>query len=102
MYQASLRLEQLEKEHSAGVYKLIQPAIKRVQDMYQALLSPMQQAVQREISAILAKLHRIDFGQKGAMPNGSSLCLRELAEKLAFIKGEIVGVYDIGEAGRAW
>lgn len=70
--------------------------------MYQTLVSPMQQAIQREISAILAKLHRINFGQEGTMPNGSSLCLRELAEKLNFIKSEIVGVYDIGEAGRAW
>lgn len=70
--------------------------------MYRALVSPVQQAIQREISAILAKLHRINFGQQGAMPNGSSLCLRELAEKLAFIKGEMVGVYDIGEAGRTW
>ena len=70
--------------------------------MYRTLVSPMQQAIQREISAILAKLHRINFGQQGAMPNGSSLCLRELAEKLAFIKAEMVGVYDIGEAGRIW
>jgi hypothetical protein len=70
--------------------------------MYRALVSPVQQAIQREISAILAKLHRINFGQQGAMSNGSSLCLRELAEKLAFIKGEMVGVYDIGEAGRTW
>ncbi|TEB37536.1 hypothetical protein FA13DRAFT_1786654 [Coprinellus micaceus] len=99
LYQSSLRLEQLEKGHTAGVYKLIQPSI---QDMYRALVSPVQQAIQREISAILAKLHRINFGQQGAMSNGSSLCLRELAEKLAFIKGEMVGVYDIGEAGRTW
>lgn len=102
LFQCSLRLEQLKKEHTAGVHKIIEPAIKSIQDMYQTLVSPMQQAIQREISAILAKLHRINFGQEGTMPNGSSLCLRELAEKLNFIKSEIVGVYDIGEAGRAW
>jgi len=63
----------------------------------------MQQAIQREISAILAKLHRIDFGQQGGgMAGGSSLCLRELSEKLLFIKNEILDSYDIGEAGREW
>ncbi|KAF5326012.1 hypothetical protein D9611_000129 [Ephemerocybe angulata] len=102
LYQSSLRLSQLEGEHNAGVYKLIKPAIENIQDMYATLVSPMQQAIQREISAILAKLHRIDFGQQNSMPSGSSLCLRELSEKLSFIKDEVLGTYDIGEAGRAW
>ena len=63
----------------------------------------MQQAIQREISAILAKLHRIDFGQTGGgMAGGSSFCVRELSEKLAFIKGEVLDCYDLGDAGRVW
>ncbi|RXW23332.1 hypothetical protein EST38_g2498 [Candolleomyces aberdarensis] len=76
---------------------------KNIQDAYETLVQPMQQAIQREISAILAKLHRIDFGQSGGgMAGGSSFCLRELSEKLAFIKGEILDCYDLGDAARVW
>ena len=62
----------------------------------------MQNAVQREIGAILVKVHRIDFGQTGTMPGGASLCMRELTDKLGFIKSEILNEYNIGELGTTW
>lgn len=62
----------------------------------------MQNSIQREISAILAKVHRIDFGQKGSLPGGASLCMRELTDKLAFIKSEILEEYNLASAGREW
>ncbi|KAJ2913475.1 hypothetical protein MD484_g6945, partial [Candolleomyces efflorescens] len=103
LYQLSLRLLLLESEHTASVYALVRPSIKNIQDGYETLVQPMQQAIQREISAILAKLHRIDFGQTGGgMAGGSSFCVRELSEKLAFIKGEVLDCYDLGDAGRVW
>ncbi|KAG2015937.1 hypothetical protein CC2G_009155 [Coprinopsis cinerea AmutBmut pab1-1] len=102
LYQVAQRLEKLEGEHADGVYKLIQPSIKKTKSLYQETVEPMQNSIQREISAILAKVHRIDFGQTGIMPGGASLCMRELTDKLAFIKSEILDEYAIGDAGRAW
>ncbi|TFK25504.1 hypothetical protein FA15DRAFT_639269 [Coprinopsis marcescibilis] len=102
VHHVSLRLKRLESEHVEAVFRLIQPSIKKTQLLYNDIIEPMQNAIQREISAILAKVHRIDFGQKGSMPGGPSLCMRELTDKLGFIKSEILDEYSLGEAGRAW
>ncbi|KAH6914164.1 Golgi transport complex subunit 5-domain-containing protein [Coprinopsis sp. MPI-PUGE-AT-0042] len=120
LYQVSERLDNLKGEHTEGVFRLLQTAIKvsdlggsndrtnnpwmlqRTKALYQEILEPMQNAVQREIGAILVKVHRIDFGQTGTMPGGASLCMRELTDKLGFIKSEILNEYNIGEVGAAW
>jgi hypothetical protein len=38
----------------------------------------------------------------GGMGGGSSIYMKELVEKLSFIKSEILSKFNIGEAGRAW
>ena len=60
-------------------------------------------AIRRELSAITAKLHRIDFA-KSVEPGmgGTSLYIKELTEKLSFIKAEILARYSLGDLGRTW
>lgn len=60
-------------------------------------------AIRRELSAIIAKLHRIDFA-KSVEPGmgGTSLYIKELTEKLSFIKAEILARYTLGDFGRTW
>lgn len=63
----------------------------------------MRTAVRRELSAVIAKLHRIDFAKSvDPMSGGSSPYMKELTEKLAFIKAEIISRYDIDDSGWSW
>lgn len=62
-------------------------------------------AIRRELGAIIARLHRIDFG-KAVDPmagmGGSSFYMNDLVEKLSFIKSQILSNFNIGDAGRTW
>jgi galactokinase/mevalonate kinase-like predicted kinase len=78
------------------------------QNMYQFfehIMDPLTVSIRRELSAIIAKLHRIDFSKSAdANPGmgGSSLYIKELTEKLTFIKSEIINRYNLGDYGRTW
>ena len=63
--------------------------------------------MRREASAILAKLHRMDFGKDSADPmaamgGGASPYMKDLAEKLALVKNEILNQFNIPELLREW
>jgi hypothetical protein len=77
---------------------------KKVHEAYQDIVDPVLTAIRRELSAIIARLHRIDFGKSvDAMSGGgSSLYIKELVEKMAFIKSEILTKFNVGDDGRAW
>lgn len=72
---------------------------------YEQLMEPLMTAIRRELNAIIVKLHRIDFG-KDVDPTsgigGSSFYMKELVEKLSFIKAEILSKFAIGEDGKTW
>jgi hypothetical protein len=63
-------------------------------------------AIRRELGAIIARLHRIDFGKPvdsmTGMTGGPSLYMRDLLEKLALLKGEVLIRFNIGEDARSW
>jgi hypothetical protein len=61
-------------------------------------------AIRRELGAIIARLHRLDFGksQDIGMGGGPSLYMKDLVEKLAFIKKEVLSKFNVGDAGRKW
>lgn len=68
-------------------------------------MDPLLTAIRRELGAIIAKLHRIDFG-KSVDPmsgmGGSSMYMKDLVEKLTFIKTEILAKFNIPEVSRSW
>lgn len=50
-------------------------------------------------------MHRIDFNQTVdpmSGMGGASFYIKDLAEKLSFIKTEILSRFSVAEAGRAW
>lgn len=72
---------------------------------FERIMDPLTVAIRRELSAIIAKLHRIDFAKpldSNAGMGGSSLYIKELTEKLTFIKSEIINRYSLGDYGRKW
>jgi hypothetical protein len=70
---------------------------------YAQLTEPLVAAVRRDVGALIARLHKADFGDgAGAPGGGASAYMRELVDKLAFIKTEVFANYNIGEARRNW
>ncbi|THH21356.1 hypothetical protein EW146_g175 [Bondarzewia mesenterica] len=95
LYHCSSRLQKLAEEYSESVYEIIRPPVKDMSDSFERIIDPLLGVIKRELSAIIAKLHRIDFAKEvdpmsGGM-GGSSPYVKELAEKLTFIKAEILG-----------
>ena len=68
-------------------------------------MTPVQTALRRELAAIIARLHRLDLG-KGAdeAPSlgAASMYIKELSEKLAFVRNEVLAKCNAGENNREW
>ncbi|KAF8629271.1 hypothetical protein AX17_005850 [Amanita inopinata Kibby_2008] len=105
LYQCWYRLEKLKDEYSDAVFTVLHPCIKEVHKAYKSLVEPMYTSIRREIGATVSKLHRVDLG-KPVNPQsgigGASFYMRDLAEKLSFIKTEILSRYSLNEAGLVW
>ncbi|KAF9484491.1 hypothetical protein BDN70DRAFT_825599 [Pholiota conissans] len=105
LYQTWARLVTLNEEHTPIVFITLQPSIENIHQFLERIVDPLTVAIRRELGAIIAKLHRIDFARPvdaNAGMGGSSLYIKELAEKLTFIKSEIVNRFDLGDYGRTW
>lgn len=67
---------------------------------------PLLAAVRREIGSIIARLHRIDFSKTlDDIPpgmGGPSVYMKELVEKLSFIRKEVLNRYSIGDTTQDW
>ncbi|KAF8348129.1 Golgi transport complex subunit 5-domain-containing protein [Amanita rubescens] len=102
IYQCWSRLEQLKEEHSDVVFAMLRPGIQGLRKTYESLVEPMNTSIRREISAIISKIHRVDLGKPNSEIGGPSYYIRDLTEKLSFIRTEILNRYGLGEAGREW
>lgn len=72
---------------------------------YNRLMEPIMTAVRRELGAIIDKLHRVDLARivdSAPGMGGPSFYLKDLVEKLSFIKTEVLSKYNLGDAGRSW
>lgn len=78
---------------------------QNIYQFFEHIIDPLTVSIRRELSAIIAKLHRIDFSKSAdANPGmgGSSFYIKELTEKLSFIKSEIINRCNFGDYGRTW
>ncbi|KAJ7078893.1 Golgi transport complex subunit 5-domain-containing protein [Mycena belliarum] len=105
LYHCWTRLEKLGDEYAENVVIVIRPSIQNIRQAYQRLIDPILVAIRREVGAIIAKLHRIDLSKPAdpmAGMSGASFYMKDLVEKLSFIKTEILSKFNVGEAGREW
>jgi conserved oligomeric Golgi complex subunit 5 len=55
---------------------------------------------------IIARLHRVDFGKSadamGGMGGGASLYMKDLVDKLGFIKSEVLTKFNIDDDKKIW
>lgn len=106
MYHCEGRLVALEGEYPEQTAAIFAPSIKNLRGTYLRATDPLLQSIRREVSAILARLHRVALG-KGldnapSMGGGASPYMKELVDKLAFVRGEPLARFAVGELMHEW
>ncbi|KAK0437510.1 Golgi transport complex subunit 5-domain-containing protein [Armillaria borealis] len=105
LYHTWLRLSQLGEEQKEAVFNIIKPSVDNLHAAYERIVNPLLTAIRRELGAIISKMHRFDFGRSAdpmAGMGGTSLYMKDLVEKLAYIKTEIFSKFGIGDEKRTW
>ncbi|KIL68918.1 hypothetical protein M378DRAFT_70503 [Amanita muscaria Koide BX008] len=104
LYQCWSKLGSLREEHPDTVFTMLRPSIHELHNLYKSLIEPISTGIRREIGAILSRLHRVDLGKPMDPTSGlgANLYIRDLSEKLSFIKTEILSRYNLDEANRTW
>ena len=71
---------------------------------YDNIVDPLLAATRRELNSIIARLHRLDLGQSGAAAGyaGPSTYIKDLSDKLNFIKNEVFAKFNVGDTSREW
>ncbi|KZT08446.1 uncharacterized protein LAESUDRAFT_735990 [Laetiporus sulphureus 93-53] len=108
LYYCYSRLERLQDEYPDGVFAYVRPGVGGIKRIFERIVDPLLAAVRRELGAIIARLHRMDFSDAGganplsAMGGGPSPYMKDLVEKLAFVKGEALAQINVPELSRQW
>jgi hypothetical protein len=73
-------------------------------ESYRRIVDPLLAAIKSESGMIIAKLHREPGRSVDHLPDmgGSSAYVKEITEKLSFVKTEILARLTIEEVAREW
>ncbi|OCH92516.1 hypothetical protein OBBRIDRAFT_886245 [Obba rivulosa] len=106
LYHCWSRLDKLQEEYPQDVFSILKPTITNMRRAFDRTSDPLLAAIRRELGAIIAKLHRMDFSDAidpmSAMGGGSSLYMKDLVEKLSFIKTEVLSQFNVPEMQKQW
>ncbi|TCD65087.1 hypothetical protein EIP91_003096 [Steccherinum ochraceum] len=107
LYHCGQRLARLDEEYAADVVAIINPSVQRLNWAFEKLAEPLIAAIRRELGAIIARLHRNDFGgssdpMSGMMGGGPSPYMKDLVEKLNLVKSDILSLWNAPEASQQW
>lgn len=65
-------------------------------------------AIRREFSAIITRMHRVDYSKKvdpnsnSMMNSSASAYMVDLTDKLTLVREEVLGGYRVGELAKEW
>jgi hypothetical protein len=121
LYHCGTRVQALEGEHSSDVYAILNPTVvvsarllrtlalpvtsqQKMVETYRHIVDPLLAAIKSDSGAIIAKLHRDPIRSTDPLADmgGSSPYVKEITEKLAFVKAEILARLSIEEVTREW
>ncbi|KAH9940460.1 uncharacterized protein BXZ73DRAFT_98890 [Epithele typhae] len=102
-YHCWARLDKLREEYPEKVVVILEPAISKLRATFDRVADPLLAAIRRELAAITAKLHRMDFGGADAPGGGgASPYMKDLVEKLGFVKHNVLALYAVPQAAQQW
>jgi hypothetical protein len=77
--------------------------LQGIRQAFDKIVDPLLLAIQRELSANVARIHKLDLASDAtAFSGASSMYMKDLVEKLAFIKGEVLAKFNIGDVVYEW
>ncbi len=94
------RLNRLDGEYHESVASIIEPNIQNLKIAFEKISEPLLLAIRRDLSAIVTRLHRVDFTKPGI--GGPSAYMKDLVDKLGFVRNEVLSRFQVGELGRTW
>lgn len=68
-------------------------------------MDPLLASVKRETGAVIARLHKLNLGKDvGDVPTmgATSVYIKELADKLVFVRSELISKFNVGELSNNW
>lgn len=83
-------------------------SIQNLQEQCARVVDPLLYSIRREFAAIIATLHKLDFGKSNSASagmmsgGGASVYMEELVAKLSFVKTEILENYAAIDVSRRW
>ncbi|KAI0342194.1 hypothetical protein BDW22DRAFT_1376570 [Trametopsis cervina] len=99
-------LEKLQGEYPEVVVNILKTAIANIKKSFERIVDPLLAAIRRETGAIIAKLHRQDFSDNvdpmAAMGGGASPYMKDLSEKLSYIKTDVLSQFNTPEISKEW
>lgn len=82
---------------------LLLPAVSKLRQQLYEVASPLLSAIRRDFGAILSRMHRVNFATPSDSEAGSSSpYLKDLGDKLAFVRGELLRPLKLGEMSKEW
>ncbi|GAA5826357.1 hypothetical protein JCM5353_004728 [Sporobolomyces roseus] len=97
-------LDRALQDHTESVREVLRPTIDRLRASYLAIVNPLIMSIRREFSALLARMHRVDYSKESDTSSSSSASnyMMDITDKLALVKEEILGSYRVGQLGKDW
>ncbi|KAG8899762.1 hypothetical protein FRC00_000975 [Tulasnella sp. 408] len=105
LYHCWLGLSKLGSEYHESVSAVIRPAVQNLKSDYEKVTEPLLLAIRRDLSSIAARLHRADFGKAidpTAGPGGTSAYMKDMVDKLTFIRNEVLARFNVGDLMKTW
>ncbi|KAH7875165.1 Golgi transport complex subunit 5-domain-containing protein [Lentinula edodes] len=105
LYHCHSRLVKLSEEYSDALFQVISPNIDKIHATYEHIIDPLLTAIRRELGAIIARLHRNDFGKssdRAAGMGGPSFYMKDLVDKLSYIKMEVLSRFLVEGDNHKW
>jgi conserved oligomeric Golgi complex subunit 5 len=83
--------------------------LQNLKQAFDKIVDPLLLTIRRDLATIISRVHRVDFG-KDIDPmssmmgggGGASFYMKELVEKLSFVKMEILSKFQVPEISRMW
>ncbi|KAJ3847965.1 Golgi transport complex subunit 5-domain-containing protein [Lentinula lateritia] len=98
LYHCHSRLVKLSEEYSDALFQ-------KIHATYEHIVDPLLNAIRRELGAIIARLHRNDFGKssdRAAGMGGPSFYMKDLVDKLSYIKMEVLSRFLVEGDNHKW
>ncbi|KAL0580334.1 hypothetical protein V5O48_001671 [Marasmius crinis-equi] len=104
LYHCHAKVVKLFDEHSEDVSQILRPGAEKLDQAYNRIVESLSTAIRRDLGNIIDRIHRTDFGRSdpGAGMGGASMYMKDLVDKLSFIRTEILSRFSVGEDVQKW